>query len=455
MDTSNQQVRRVAHAGSLQFLYGLLACGFLAAGPAVAVAGTRIVTPGPGAIGAAITASAEGDIIRVRAGVYSENVVIDKRLTVIGEEGAVIDAGGQGHVLVVGASDVRVEDLTMRNCGNDIELSEAGIRIEQDAADALVKRNRVEACRFGIWIHGSERARIVDNEVLGMKELAIHDRGDCIHLWDTRHAEIRGNTISNCRDGIYMELSRDCEIVGNTILDSRYSVHTMWCDRSTYNDNTASGNLVGLALMFSKGIEAKRNILYDNTTHGILLTQVTRSEASDNIVIGNSKGMFVYNSLYNTLRDNFVARNNLGMHYWGGSEDNEVSENTFMANEIQVKFVAARDQRWDGNYWSDYLGWDVDGNGQGDVPYRSNTLVDSLLWKFPMAKLLLASPALQLLTLAEREFPIISVPKGIDAAPQMQPLTSEWSALLERYPSKPKGYYGTLAKLPHVPGEHR
>ncbi len=100
--------------------------------------------------------------------------------------------------------------------------------------------------------------------------------------------------------------------------------------------------------------------------------------------------------------------------------------------------MASHDQVWDGNFWSDYTGWDVNGDGRGDVPYRSNTLVDALLWKLPLAKLLLASPAFQVLAFAEREFPVIRVPKGIDHAPLMAPAVPEWESILERYPPKPQ-----------------
>jgi nitrous oxidase accessory protein len=122
-------------------------------------------------------------------------------------------------------------------------------------------------------------------------------------------------------------------------------------------------------------------------------------------------------------------------------------------NEIQVQFVAAYDQEWSGNFWSDYVGWDVDGNGVGDVPYRSNTLVDDLLARYPLAKLLLASPALQVLAVAERQFPVITVPKGVDASPRMSPPRDDWVALLDRYPARAQAYYGSLEKLPHLPGE--
>lgn len=433
----------------------VLLCAFLGASSAAAPsqAATVVVEPGSRTINQAIAASAPGDTIRVAPGLYVENVVVDKSVTLTGEKGAVISAGGSGNALVVAAPEVVVEGLTLRDCGVDPELSEAGILLEKGATDSRIVGNRVDRCRFGIWIHGAANSVVTDNRVEGIADLPRNERGDCIHLWDGRDVVVKGNTLSHCRDGIYMELSTDCLVEGNTISESRYSVHTMWCDRSAYNENIAHGNLVGLALMFSKQIEAKDNELYDNQTHGILLTQVTRAQVTGNVIVANTKGLFVYNSLYNTIRDNLVARNNLGMHYWGGSEENELTNNTFVGNEIQVKFVAAYDQEWQGNFWSDYVGWDMDGDARGDVAYRSNTLVDSLLWKFPMAKLLLASPALQMLAMAERSFPVITVPKGVDSSPRMTPSFNDWKPILERYPSKPRNYYGRLAKLPHVPGE--
>jgi len=415
----------------------------------------RTLRVGPeGDLATTLAAAADGDTVEVAAGLYRGNFVIDHRITLHGADGAILDAGNKGHVLGVKAAGVVVEGLTLRNSGSDPERSDSGIWLAQLASDVRLLHNRLEHCWFGIWIHGSPRPVVIGNRIEGVAEMRVNDRGDGIHLWDVDGAEIRDNTIIDSRDGIYMELSRNCRIVANTIKRSRYSIHTMWCDGSAYNDNRASGNYVGLALMFSKGIEAHRNTLYDNRTHGILLVQDTRSTITDNRVISNTKGLFVYNSLYNEIRGNLIARNHLGMHYWGGSEDNKINDNAFIDNEIQVKFVAAHDQRWDSNYWSDYLGWDVDRDGRGDTPYLSNTLVDTLLWQYPAAKLLLTSPAFQLLAAAERAFPVIAVPKGEDSTPLMAPPMADWQEAMAQYPAVSHRYYGHLSKLPHIPGGH-
>ena len=353
---------------------------------------------------------------------------------------------------MIDSPGVVVSGLTIRASGDDMENADAGIWVSQRASDVSLLDNLITDCRFGIWINGSEDVRIIGNRVVGREEQEQNQRGDGIHFWDARRARVRENVILHSRDGIYMELSTECEIVRNEIRRSRYSVHTMWCDRSKYNENIAANNLVGLALMFSKGLEAKGNTLHNNATHGLLVIQVTRSKVEDNRLIGNTKGMFVYNSLYNTIRGNLVAGNSLGVHYWGGSEENEFSENTVVQNRIQVKFVAAFDQEWNANFWSDYTGWDLDDDGRGDSPYESNTLIDALLWNYPAARMLLASPSFHSLALAEKAFPVIRVPKAVDNSPMMVPSVPDWSALMDRYPPEPQNYYGTLNKLPHIPG---
>ena len=421
--------------------------------PATTSAETRRVEPG--ALTDALVAAADGDILLLEAGLHHGPLRVSKSITLRGQEGAVIDGGEMGHVLFIDAPSVSIQGLTLRNCRLSDASTDSGIWIAKTSTGARVEANTIERCRFGVWVNGAAEVEVTDNQIVGLEAFTHNRRGDCIHVWDADGVLITHNSVSYCRDGIYLELTSAAVIDGNDVTDSRYAVHTMWCDDSRYSDNYASDNLVGLALMFSTRIEARGNILHNNQTHGILWVQITHGKVEGNVVIGNTKGLFVYNSLYNTIRNNLVARNNLGSHYWGGSQENVMEANAFIDNEIQVKFVAAKDQTWNGNFWSDYGGWDADGDGHGEVPYRSNTLVDALLFDYPLSKLLLASPAFQVLALAEREFPIITVPKAMDPSPLMVPPMADWASLLERYPAHAAQYYMKMEKLPHVPGGAR
>ena len=420
-------------------------------GPAGLAAETRQVRPDT--LHDTLRIAEPGDVLVMAPGVYDGPVHIGASVTLRGVEGATVDARGLGHGVVLDAPGARVEDLTIRNCRITEAVSDAGVWIEQAAVAARVSGNTIEGCRFGVWINGTPQADVSNNRIVGLEELTHNERGDCIHLWDADGTRVADNTVTHCRDGIYLELTSNAVIERNDVSDSRYAIHTMWCDSSQYNENYAHDNLVGLALMFSAQIQAVGNVLHNNQTHGLLWIQVTRGAAENNIAIGNTKGFFIYNSLYNIIRGNLLARNNLGGHYWGGSQDNVVEANAFIENEIQLKFVAARDQTWGGNYWSDYGGWDADDDGHGETAYHSNTLVDALLWDYPLSKLLLTSPAFQLLAMAEREFPVITVPKVIDPTPQMSPSMTDWAAALDRYPADPELYYMEMEKLPHLPGD--
>ncbi len=98
-----------------------------------------------------------------------------------------------------------------------------------------------------------------------------------------------------------------------------------------------------------------------------------------------------------------------------------------MQNRTQVKYVGSRFLEWSdndrGNYWSDNLGFDLDGDQISDRPYRPNDMVDQLVWRYPLSKLLLNSPAVELLRWSQSQFPAF-YPGGItDSYPLMtQPL---------------------------------
>jgi nitrous oxidase accessory protein len=88
-----------------------------------------------------------------------------------------------------------------------------------------------------------------------------------------------------------------------------------------------------------------------------------------------------------------------------------------------------------GNYWSNYRGWDRNADGIGDIRYEASDLVDRLSWQHPMMKLLLASPAVQTLSMVAQQFPLLRSPSVIDNQPQMRPYYSDWRQWLgHHYP---------------------
>jgi nitrous oxidase accessory protein len=392
-----------------------------------------------------------GDTIKVMPGVYRERFRIDKPVQLKGVDYPRI-ISPKGNIIEVTASDVVIEGFEFGYEGSDLSRTDTAIYITKGTKSVVIRNNRMERVMFGVWnVEGSD-ILIEGNSITGLKNLDREQRGNCINLTGSERVHVVRNNLNYCRDGIYMEVCHDSEVVNNEIRHSRYSIHTMWVDRGKFNNNRAIGNLVGLAIMYTKHSVVKGNLGVGNQTHGLLLIQAVRTEISNNILIGNTKGVFLYNSVLNRLSSNLVMNNQVGIHNWGGSEENEVTDNTLINNEIQVKHVSSRDQYWDGNYWSDYLGWDMTGDGIGDVPYESNTVVDHILWRYPILKVLYTSPSLQMLWLMEKQFPVLDVPKVVDRKPLMRALHSDWKVLSQKYPYTPERYYGEIKKLPHLPG---
>lgn len=393
------------------------------------------VVPG-GSIAQAVQSAASGDIVKVERGYYHEHIVIDKPLTLVGANRPTISGDNQpGDVIRINAPDVRVEGFIVRDSGGDLTAQNAGIYITPGSDRALVRNNDLIYTLFGLWIEKSKDVQITGNLITGKRDFQSSQRGNGIQLYNTTGAQITGNNISFTRDGIYVDVSHHAQFRGNKMHHLRYGTHYMNSYYNVWENNETYLNRGGLALMEVRNLIVRNNRAWGNSDHGIMLRTIQDSVIEGNVVAGNGRGFFIYDAEYNTLKNNLVVANRAGVHLWAGSIHNKVEGNDFIANQDQIKYVAAKDELWGeerGNYWSNYVGWDRDGNGVGDVPYEANDIVDRMTWKHPMVKLLLNSPAVQTLRLVAQQFPLLRAPSIVDRKPHMQPFHKNWSSWLEK-----------------------
>ncbi|OWW22966.1 copper ABC transporter substrate-binding protein [Noviherbaspirillum denitrificans] len=394
------------------------------------------VEPG-GSIGAAVSAAGAGDTIEVAHGDYAEHVVIDKPLTLRGIGKPTIRGGFTGDVIRVRAPDVTIEGIIVRDSGVDQTAQNSGIYLQPGAHRPTVKDCDVVHNLFGIWIEKVDDARIVHNTIVGRRDLQLAARGNGIQLYNSAGAQVLDNQISHARDGIYVDLSRKSVFRGNRIHHLRYGTHYMNTHQSVWENNEVYMNRGGLALMEVRSLTVRNNIAWSNTDHGIMLRTIQDSIVENNIVAGNGRGFFIYDAEYNTVRANLVTGNEVGVHLSAGSGNNKVDGNDFIDNRQQVKYVAARDVEWgkaEGNYWSNYSGWDQNGDGKGDVAYEANDVVDRLNGQYPLLKLLLTSPSIQTLRFVARQFPVLRAPSVVDKNPRMRPLNQDWRKWNDKRP---------------------
>ena len=383
----------------------------------------EVRTVGADGVQAAIDRSVAGDVVEVPPGTYREHVRLDRAITLRGR-GGVLDGEGRGTVLRVTAAGARVEGLTVRASGADIVASDTCIYLEASADNTVVERNELYACEFGIWVNRASRVRVAYNHVRGRSELLPADRGNGIHLFDGAHLTVVHNVVEGARDGIYVGNTNDSEISYNRTNHQRYGLHYMYSLRNTLRGNESSDNLGGIALMSSRDLVVEDNRTDRNTRFGLFFRDGQACVVRRNRAARNGQGMFFYGSVENRYFDNEVVDNDVGIRLWGSSQDDVIVGNRFVGNRQQVFYVGTHDllvgAEGRGNYWSDYVGWDQDGNGIGEIPYRVDSLTVVLVHRYPAAVLLLRSPILELLSHLEEQMPVLRVPTVVDPWPQVR-----------------------------------
>ena len=449
---------RPLHIGAMGMAALVAATSSRAAGAA-----EIFVPAGAGPLQAAVDAAASGDVLRLARGEHLGPVVISRPLTLQGEAGAVLKGSGHGSVVTLEAPDVIVRNLHIEGSGTDLDTLDAGVFAAPAATRALIEDNSIVGNLYGIQLHGSRDAVARDNRIEGQREGRTSRFGNGVSVWNAPGAKVLDNQISFGRDGIFANASRKNEFRGNTFSNLRFAVHYMYTNDSVIADNISIGNIVGYAIMYSDRLVIAGNLSDGDRDSGLLFNYANSSEIRGNVVrghaqpavrwtsngqrfasdpgmptagarvaeagkgarIGPEKCVFIYNANRNRFSDNLFEGCEIGVHFTAGSEGNAVSGNAFIRNRNQVKYVGTRSLDWSsggrGNYWSDNPAFDLDGDGVSDSPYRPNDMMDKVLWEVPAAKVLVNSPAVQVIRWAQARFPAVFPGGVIDSHPLMKP----------------------------------
>jgi len=372
---------------------------------------------------AALRAARPGDTVRLQPGVYREwGLVVEVPIVLEGNGAAVLDAEGGGEILRVRASGVTIRGLVLRRSGVSFLRDNAAIRLDS-VQDCRIERNRLEENFFGIYLARSARCTVQENSILGKAEREA-SAGNGIHLWYCRDILVRGNTIAGHRDGIYFEFVQRSTVEENrSERNLRYGLHFMFSDSCLYRRNRFRENRAGVAVMYSRFITMEENRFEDNwgsSVFGLLLKDIYRSRIRRNVFVHNTVGMYVEGSDHNVVDSNRFERNGWALRLMASAQRNVFRANSFVANTFDLSTNSTRSfNELRGNYWSRYRGYDLDGDGYGDVPFHPVGLFALLVERFPPVVLFLHSLLVELLELAERVFPVLTPAAIVDPQPLM------------------------------------
>lgn len=391
----------------------LLACAVASAAHA------ETLPVSPGALHSVLARASRGDELVLQPGLYRGPIRIETSVRLRGQPGAVIEGPGEGTVLTLVANGIEIRNLTLRGSGKDLSRDDAVVLL-LEARDITVEDCLVESRAFGIYLRGGSEHHIKNNRIEGDASIEPARRGNGIHLWHSERNEVSDNRIADTRDGVYLSFAHENRISGNQGAGLRYGIHYMYSERNTLTKNRFTRSTGGIALMFSLGNRIEENETDDNRDFGILCQQLERSKLSANRARGNGRGFYLQNSVGNELTENELSENGVGAYLTAGSEQNSFSRNFFEGNIVQVYEDHAGDNEWSrdgrGNYWSDYVGIDWNGDGVGDVPYRLQTATSALMARRPQARILWMSPLLSLLEWWEARA-LVSPPGALDPFP--------------------------------------
>jgi len=368
-----------------------------------------------------------GDTVLVKEGRYIEyDIRVNKRITLLGEENAIIDGDEQGFVVVVEADSAVIKDIEVHNSKAGFMDDYAGIEVD-GAHHVRIENVKLVNNFFGIYLAKSEGTIIKGNHITASRQRETNS-GNGIHLWYTKDVEITDNYVSGHRDGLYFEFVEGAFIANNESENNiRYGIHFMYSDNCRYERNTFRDNGGGVAVMYTSNVEIVDNHFADNwgsSAYGMLLKEINRSTVTGNTFADNSVGLYMEASSRNQIEGNKFNQNGWAIKLMANSTDNTFRENNFVANSFEVSTNSRMNysNNFDKNYWSQYEGYDLDRDGVGDVPHRPVRLFSILVEKQPQALLLLRSLLIDILDAAEKFMPALTPETLIDSKPKMEPV---------------------------------
>ena len=378
---------------------------------------------------AALVADPEGPAeIGIAPGVFRGDLVVKRPVALRGTGGAVLEGTGRSSVVTIESDDVTVENLLLRHSGRRNTTEDAGVKAKGDRI--RIADVRVEDALFGVSLAMCHHCIVERVAVQGFGDDS-ELRGDGIKLWESDDTIVRGCVVDHVRD-VVVWYTRRALLEDNVIRHSRYGTHFMYAHDGVVRRSHVENNVVGIFLMYTRGMTVEDNVLagaHGAAGMGIGFKESDAATVRGNWFVADTTGAYLDYTPRTpadpvVFEGNVFALDDVALRLHGEGKGLRFTGNELRENPSMIEVDGggnALDVDVRGNHFSDYEGYDLDGDGVGDVPYRVSALSSQLEDERPALRFFEGTPAMQLIDAVARAVPVFDSRVVLtDPAPRMR-----------------------------------
>jgi parallel beta-helix repeat protein len=178
---------------------------------------TVIVPDNYPTIQTAINNANDGDTVFVRRGIYYEHVVVNKTVSLIGEDesNTIVDGNGTGTIFHMLNNDSNITGFTIQNSGSYQVENGTGVYIDNDVVNCHIIGNNIIDNKIGVLIICAWDNYILENNIRNNSE-------DGFYLWTASHNNITDNNITNNYYGVTLDESSGNLFFHNNFVNNTY-----------------------------------------------------------------------------------------------------------------------------------------------------------------------------------------------------------------------------------------